>query len=62
MTEHASLTLSENIIYGGTILVLFIILRIILIFVNALANWIAELPLLKQINETGGAIYGVLRG
>lgn len=60
--NEAARTLSENIIYGGTILVLFIILRIILIFVNALANWIAELPLLKQINETGGAIYGVLRG
>ena len=60
--NEAARTLSENIIYGGTILVLFIVLRIILIFVNALANWIAELPLLKQINETGGAIYGVLRG
>ena len=55
-------TLSENIIYGVTIIVLFIILRIALVFITAIANWIAELPILKQINKTGGIIYGLLRG
>ena len=55
-------TLSVNIIYGVTIIVLFIILRIALVFITAIANWIAKLPILKQVNKTGGIIYGLLRG
>ncbi len=54
--------LSLNIIYGLTIIILFIILRIALVFISAIANWIAELPILKQLNKTGGIIYGLLRG
>ena len=61
LTESAR-ELSINIVYGGTAIVLFIIVRIILIFVNALANLIAKLPIIKQFNEVGGAIYGLLRG
>lgn len=55
-------SISINIIYGATIIILFIILRIALVFVNAIANWIAELPILKQLNKTGGIVYGLLRG
>lgn len=55
-------TLSVNIIYGVTIIALFIILRIALVFITAIANWIAKLPILKQVNKTGGIIYGLLRG
>ena len=55
-------TLSENIIYGATIVVLFIILRIALVFITIITNWIAELPILKQVNKTGGIVYGLLRG
>lgn len=62
MLTEASRELSINIVYAGTAIVLFIIVRIILIFVNALANLIAKIPIIKQANETGGAIYGLLRG
>ena len=55
-------SLSMNIIYGGTIIILFIILRIALVFISAIANWVAELPILKQANKAGGIIYGLLRG
>ena len=55
-------SLSINIIYGVTIIVLFIILRIALVFISAIANWVAKLPILKQANEVGGIIYGLLRG
>ena len=55
-------TLSVNIIYGVTIIALFIILRIAFVFITAIANWIAKLPILKQVNKTGGIIYGLLRG
>ena len=59
MLEQSARELAIN---GGTAIVLFIIVRIILIFVNALANLIAKIPLIKQANELGGAIYGLLRG
>ena len=55
-------SLSMNIIYGGTIIILFIILRIALVFISAIANWIAKLPILKQANKLGGILYGLLRG
>lgn len=55
-------SLSINIIYGITIIILFIILRIAVMFINVIANWIAELPILKQANKLGGIIYGLLRG
>ncbi len=59
---ETSKSLSMNIIYGVTIIVLFIILRIALVFISAIANWVAELPILKQVNKAGGIIYGLLRG
>ena len=62
MLEQSARELAINIVYAGTAIVLFIIVRIILIFVNALANLIAKIPLIKQANELGGAIYGLLRG
>ena len=55
-------SLSMNIIYGVTIIILFIILRIALVFITAIANWIAKLPILKQANKAGGIVYGLLRG
>lgn len=62
MLPQASRELAINVVYGGTIIVLFIITRIALVFISALANLIAKLPIIKQFNELGGAIYGLLRG
>ena len=62
MLEQSARELAINIVYAGTAVILFVIVRIILIFVNALANLIAKLPIIKQANEAGGAIYGLLRG
>ena len=60
--SETSRSLSMNIIYGATIIVLFIILRIALVFISAIANWVVELPILKQANKAGGIVYGLLRG
>ena len=60
--QETSRSLSINIIYGVTIIILFIILRIALVFISAIANWVAELPILKQVNKAGGIVYGLLRG
>lgn len=62
MLPEASRELAINVVYGGTLIILFVIIRIALIFVSALANLIAKLPIIKQFNELGGAVYGLLRG
>lgn len=55
-------SLSINIIYGITLILLFIIIKICLLLVNSLANQVAKFPIIKQFNEIGGILYGLLRG
>lgn len=40
---------------------LFIVARIILIFVKGLANLITKLPVIKQFDKLGGIVYGLLQ-
>lgn len=51
--EEIANTFSIKLIETGVILLLYIVIRIALKFVSALADLIAKLPLLKQINKTG---------
>ena len=62
VAEVVSENITVTIINAAIILLLFIILRIILIFVKILSDAIAELPIIKQFNATGGIIYGILQG
>lgn len=39
---------------------LFIIARVALIFVSALSSLITDLPIIKQVDKTGGIIYGLI--
>lgn len=59
--EIAAKEISIKIINIGIIIILYIITRIILIFAKNIAEMIANLPILKQFNELGGAIYGLLK-
>lgn len=62
MLPEVSKQLAYNIVYLGTMIVLFLVLRVCLMLVNTVANAIAKLPILDQINKLGGAVYGVIRG
>lgn len=42
-------------------ILLFVVVRIALIFVSALSSIITNLPVIKQFDKAGGAIYGALR-
>lgn len=53
---------SSTIVGVCCFIVIYIVVRIALKFVTALANLIAKLPLLKQFNELGGLIYGACQG
>lgn len=54
--------ISVNIVYVATALILFIVSKIVLSIVISLANAVASLPILKQFNEIGGFLYGLVRG
>lgn len=62
MLPEASRTLAINIIYGITMIVLFIISRICLMLIKSLSDIIAKLPIINQFNKLGGVLYGLLRG
>ena len=62
MLPKTARTLAINIVTGGVILILFILIRVAIRFISAIANLIAKLPILDQINKLGGVIYGLIRG
>lgn len=51
-----------TIINIATIIILFILVRIVLIVINKIGDMIAKLPIISQFNKTGGIIYGVIEG
>lgn len=55
-------TIAVNIIYGITMISMFIIARLALLLINLLADTIAKLPIINQFNKAGGILYGLLRG
>ena len=54
--------LTEKIIYIGVFIILFVALKIVLVFVKILADLITKLPIIKQFDKTGGIIYGLVKG
>lgn len=43
-------------------IILFVVTRLLLLFAKAILEVVSDLPIVKQFNETGGIIYGILRG
>lgn len=62
MLPETARTISINIITFVVVILLFLIVKIGLRFVTALANLVTKLPILKQANEVGGIVYGFIRG
>lgn len=60
--ENIANTFTVKLIEIVVFLLIFIIVKIILKFITALADAIAKLPILKQFNEMGGLIYGIIKG
>ena len=55
-------TITVKIIEVCTVLILYLISRIVLKFIAVLGDLIAKLPILKQFNKLGGTIFGALKG
>lgn len=54
--------LAINIVNIGVMIILFIIVKIALRFITAIADIFAKLPIIKQFNKAGGILYGVIMG
>lgn len=64
--ENTSSYISEQIaitiVRLGTWIGLFAVTKLLLIFIRLFTDWVAEIPIIKQFNKTGGIIYGILEG
>ena len=60
--ESSARVISEKIVSVGVAIVLYIVLRIALIFLKYVVGGISKLPIIKQLDKVGGVAYGVLRG
>lgn len=58
---EAAGTISAKVINIGVILAIFIIVRVALILLTFIADMITELPILKQFNDIGGLLYGIIK-
>lgn len=54
--------ISKTIINIGCMIIVFTISNIILLFFRFTGDLIAKLPVIKQFNNVGGFIYGLLKG
>ncbi len=58
----ASKNISRTIINLGVIIILYIITRLVLLIFRSISDKLADLPIIKQFNEAGGIIYGIVIG
>ena len=62
VVQSASQNVAITIINIGVWILLFVIIKIVLIFVKAISELISNLPVIKQFDKLGGIIYGILKG
>lgn len=60
--KYVADSLTITIVEGITFIGLLIALRIALLLLNLIADFIGNLPIIKQFNKSGGIIYGILEG
>lgn len=61
VVEYVADAISKNIVSIIVLLILFVLLRFVLIFIKIISNAITELPIIKQFNNSGGILYGLLQ-
>ena len=62
IAESTARNVTLTIVKAGTWIALFIVARILLIFLKFITSLIAKLPVIKQCDKLGGIIYGILEG
>lgn len=61
VVEVVAENISITTVNVGVAILLFLVVRIALIFVSALSSIITDLPIIKQFDKAGGILYGLLK-
>ena len=59
---YVSTNLAVGMVRIGTMLILFMLSRFFLLFIRFAAELIANLPIIRTFNKSGGLVYGVIKG
>ena len=59
---YVSTNIAIQMVRVGTMLILFMVSRCLLLFIRFLAEILANLPIIKMFNHSGGLVYGVIKG
>lgn len=59
---YVSQNVAIQMVRIGTMMLLFIVSRFLLLFIRFIAEMIANLPIIKMFNRSGGLVYGVVKG
>lgn len=62
VVDSTSKDVAETMVKAGTWIVLFIVARILLVFLKFITSLIARLPIIKQFDKLGGIAYGLIEG
>lgn len=62
VVQMVSKNLTQSVIQIITMIAIFIVTKLLLLFAKVILEAVAELPIVKQFNEIGGILYGILRG
>lgn len=62
IAKNAAKPLAENIIGIGVIIVLFVGSRIVLFIVKMILDLFTNIPIIKQLNQMAGLVYGLVIG
>ena len=60
--ETVAVSISDTCINGLSFIAIFVVARFILFIISKFVNFIAELPIIKQVNKSGGIIIGIIKG
>ena len=60
IVDATARNVAVTIINVGVLIVLFVVSRIILVFIKGLTQLITKLPIIKQFDKLGGILYGLL--
>ena len=62
IVENTAMKTTKTIINIGSGILIYIIVRFLLFIISIFAKQITKLPIIKQMDKTGGIIYGILEG
>ncbi|MBR3697818.1 MAG: CvpA family protein [Clostridia bacterium] len=62
VAQYVSTNVAIQMIRIGTMLLLFMVSRFFLLFIRFFAEIIANLPIIRMFNRSGGLIYGIIKG